>query len=164
MTPVSDLSHEAKVRLITLLAQFCGPAEAAKIVSDEYGVTLDRRTAWKYDASKKGCSTSGRYRRLFQEIRDRWLNDMAAIPISHQGHRLRLLDRLAIKLESEGDYGGALKAIEQAAKEVGGIFTNERRTTMSAIVRAVPIDIGEARAQLAMRLSALVEQHSLTSR
>lgn len=158
---MSDLSHEAKVRLITLMAQFCGPSEAAKIVSDEYGVTIDRRTAWKYDASKKGCSVSARYRRMFQEIRERWLNDMATIPISHQGHRLRLLDRLAIKLESEGDYGGALKAIEQAAKEVGGIFTNERKALVTASVRTVQTTAAEARAELAARLQACVQAQLL---
>jgi len=139
------------------MAQFCGPAEAAKIVSDEYGVTIDRRTAWKYDASKKGCSISARYRRLFQEIRDRWLNDMAAIPIAQQGHRLRLLDRLATRLEDQGDYGGALRAIEQAAKEVGGIFTNERKALVTASVRKVQTTAAEARAELAARLNACVE-------
>jgi hypothetical protein len=160
---VAELSHEAKVRLVTLLAQFCGPAEAAKIVSDEYAVTIDRRTAWKYDASKKGCSTSPRYRQLFHEVRDRWLNDMAAIPIAQQGHRLHLLDRLATKLEAQGDYGGALKAIEMAAKEVGGLFTNERRASVTANIRTVQMTAEEARAQLAARLQAYVEAQPLSA-
>ena len=160
---MSGLSHEAKVRLTTLMAQFCGPAEAARLVSDEFGVTVDRRTAWKFDASKRGCTTGPRYRQLFHEVRERWLNDMAAIPIAQQGHRLRVLDRLLTKLEAEGDYAGALKALEQAAKEAGGIFTNERKASVTANVLTVQMGADEVRAELAARLGAFVEAQRLSS-
>ena len=161
MTPVAGLTHEAKVRLVTVLAQFSGPTEAARVISQEFGVTVDRRTAWKFDPTKSGCTTSSKYRQLFHEIRDRWLNDMAAIPIAKQGHRLRLLDRLAHRLEDEGDYTGALKAIEQAAKEVGGIFINDKRVTVPVLRPALPLDGTDARAQLATRLSELLERQSV---
>ena len=42
--------------------------------------------------------------------------------MAHQGHRLRALNRLAAKLEARGDFIGALKAVEQAAKEAAGLF------------------------------------------
>lgn len=151
---MSGLSHEAKVRLTTLMAQFCGPSEAAKVVSDEFDVTVDRRTAWKFDASKRGCTTGPRYRQLFHEVRERWLNDMATVPIAQQGHRLRVLDRLLIKLEAEGDYSGALKVLEQAAKEAGRIFTDQPTVSVSGNASAVQMSADEARVELASRLEA----------
>lgn len=156
---MSSLSHNAKVRLTTLMAQFCGPAEAARLVSDEFGVTVDRRTAWKFDASKRGCTTGPRYRQLFHEVRERWLNDIAAIPIANQGHRLRVLDRLANRLEQQGDYLGALKAIELAAKEAGGLFSKERQFTVSPKVATVATatDVATRRAELALRLERLMD-------
>lgn len=152
------LTHEAKVRLVTLLAQFSGPSEAARVVSKEFGVTLDRRTAWKFDASKSRCTMGPKYRQLFRDLRERWLTDLAAIGISHQAHRLRLLDRLAAKLERDGDYLGALRAIEQAAKEAGGLFNNHRTTKVEASVSIVPQNLQEARSQLALRLASYVER------
>ena len=129
-----------------------------RAISEEFGVAVDRRTAWKYDASRLGCTIGPKYKKLFQEVRDRWLNDLAAIPIAQQGHRLRLLDRLAGKLERAGDYLGAAKAVEQAAKEVGGIFTNERKSMVEARVMRVPIDAEAARAELAARLAIFLDK------
>lgn len=160
---MADLTNAAKVRLVTLLAQFSTASDAARIVSDEFGVTLTRAQAWKYDATRSGCNTSPRLRLLFAEIRERWLNDLSSIPIAHQGHRLRALNRLASKMELAGDHAGAMKALEQAARETGGLLTNERRATLNATVRTVPIDPAEARAELAARLEGFLDQLPLAA-
>ena len=156
---MASLPTAAKVRLVTLLAQFTGPSEAARIVSEEHGVALNKQQAWKYDPTRSGCQTSPRLRQLFAEMRERWLNDLAVIPISHQAHRLRMLDRLATKLERQGDYGGALKAIEQAAKETGGLFTNQRKAVVEGSVNIVHRDPQEARSQLAALLAAHIDRY-----
>lgn len=160
VTPLSELSYPAKVRLVTLLAQFSGPAEAARVVSEEFSVILDRRTAWKYDASKPGCKTGPRLRQLFAAVRNRWLEDVASIGIAHQAHRLRVLDRLAQKLEHDGDYLGAARVLEQAAKEAGGLYTNVRKAAVAATLNLAPADAEGAREMLTARLAAMIEDHS----
>lgn len=156
---MAELPIAAKVRLITLLAQFTGPSEAARIVSDEFGVTLARAQAWKYDASKRGCTAGPRYRQLFAEVRERWLNDLASIGIAKQGHRLRVLDRLAARLEERGDYMGAARVLEQAAKEVGGRYSGKADAkSPSSLVHPRQAFDDRAREQLVARFASLAER------
>lgn len=125
MTPVVELSEQAKLRLVTHLARFSGPSEAARLVSSEFGVTLTRAQAGKYDPTRPDCRISPRLKQVFFEIRERWLNRMSEIGVANKGYRLRALGRLATRLEEKGDYLGALKALEQAAHEVGGLFEKQ---------------------------------------
>lgn len=150
-----ELSHAAKTRLVTYLAQFSGPSEAARLVSEEFAVTLDRRTAWKYDATKRGCKIGPAYRQLFRFVRRRWLQDLSTLPIAHRGHRLRVLDRLAGKLEAEGNYAGALRAVELAAKEANDVYSkrgSERGQKAVATVATGCFDVASAREELAGRM------------
>ena len=154
---MAELSHDAKVRLVTLLAQFSGPSRAAELVSAEFAVTVDRRTAWKFDASKRGCTSGPRYRQLFKAVRERWLDDVASIAIAQRGHRLRVLDRLASKLEAAEDYSGVVRVLEQAAREVGGWFEKspaQRRTPP----RHGPLDCNVPREALVARLHTFIER------
>ncbi len=156
---MAELPHDAKVRLVTLLARFSGPAEAARVVSNEFGVTLTRAQAWKYDPTRAGCRLGPNLKRVFFDVRERWLNRVSEIGVANKGHRLRALDRLAAKLEDRGDYLGAVKALEQAAREIGGGF--EKRT--GEIVATVARDRGHvhdvalARTELRLRLQGIVE-------
>jgi hypothetical protein len=157
---MAELPHDVKVRLVTLLARFTGPSEAARIVSEEHAVIVDRRMAHRYDASKKGCVAGPRYRELFHQVRKRWLDDLATVPIAHQAHRLRMLDRLATRLEECGDYSGALKALELAAKEMGGLLTKEKLASVPddpAVANSSPADM---RSELTGRLASLINMPS----
>lgn len=158
---MAELRAEAKLRLVSLLAQFSGPAEAARIVSAEFGVTLTRAQAWKYDASRRGCRMGPDLKHVFFEVRERWLNRVSEIGVANRGHRLRALDRLAAKLEAQGDYHGALSALEQAAREVGGFF--EKRAIDHELMSGATAaklygqanDFSAARAELQVRLQGL---------
>jgi hypothetical protein len=162
---VATLPHEAKTRLITLLAQFSGPAEAARTVSKEFGVTLTRAQAWKYDPTRRGCKISSRLRELFHVVRDQYLSEVQRIGIAHSSHRLRVLDRLVPKLIERGDYNGAIRALEQAAKEVGGYYLRERNgrhgaTPANLVAPAITEDIETQRAELCLRLQAQLSRLS----
>ena len=161
MTPVAELSAEAKLRLVTLLAQFSGPAEAARIVSAEFGVTLTRAQAWKYDPTRPACRISPKFKGIFFEVRERWLCRVSEIGVANKGYRLRALDRLAAKLEEKGDYVGAIKALEQAAREVGGFFDRREDRSETDPVATVAKscghagDVVSARAELQLRLQGI---------
>jgi len=159
---VTELSEQAKLRLVTLLARFSGPSEAARIVTKEFGVTLTRAQAWKYDPTRPACRISPKLKGVFFEVRDRWLNRMCEVGVANKAHRLRALDRLVAKLEERGDYLGALKALELAAREVGGVF--EKLASQSA---PKPVatesghdghtrDVASAREELELRLQGLL--------
>lgn len=160
---MAELSEQAKLRLVTLLARFSGPSEAARIVSKEFGVTLNRTQAWKYDATRPACRISPKLKGVFFEVRDRWLTRMSEIGVANKAHRLRCLDRLVAKLMDRGDYHGALKALELAAREVGGVFEKHANQSAQDLVATDgghdghPYRSASPREELQLRLQSLVE-------
>ncbi|HBT8231548.1 TPA: DUF2280 domain-containing protein, partial [Klebsiella pneumoniae] len=45
-------------------------------------------------------------------------------PIANKAYRLRVLDRMAVNAESMNNYGMTADILEQAAKEVGGVYAS----------------------------------------
>ena len=58
--------------------------------------------------------------------RKEFLEETAKVPIASQVYRLRNLQRLFEKAQARGNMALAAALIEQAAKEVGGAYTNRR--------------------------------------
>ena len=56
-------------------------------------------------------------------------NTKKHVPIANKTVRLQLLARTMKLFERQGDPVGLLKTLEQAAKEMGGSFTNQRQYT-----------------------------------
>jgi hypothetical protein len=61
---------------------------------------------------------------LFNKTREDFLAEIAAEPIANRAWRLRRLTELFEQATDKGDREEARKALEQAAKEVGNVFTN----------------------------------------
>lgn len=119
------LNDDQKLFVVQALACFDPPAVVAKALLRDFGVTLSLQGVECYDPGKTaGARLSARWRRVFAETRDRFLTDQASISVAHQLVRLRRLDRMAQAAEEQGNMGLAAKLLEQAAREVGGAFTN----------------------------------------
>jgi hypothetical protein len=69
--------------------------------------------------------------------------------VSHQAHRLRLIGDIVSKATTAKDFGNALKGLELAAKEMGGLGTVVEH---KGIVSHVHGSIEDARRELADRL------------
>lgn len=54
---------------------------------------------------------------------------MESIPIDQQSYRLHVLQQNLERAEQRGNAGLAISILEQAAKELGGAFTNRRELT-----------------------------------
>lgn len=124
------LSDEVKVALVQALACYDTPTQAADAVSHEFGVQITRMQAAKYDPTKEaGKGLSKKLRDLFDVTRKAFLEQAAEIPIAKQSYRLRVLNRMLGSAERIGNTAVAAQLLEQAAKEVGGSYTNRRELT-----------------------------------
>lgn len=122
------LRDEVKTFIVQSLACFDTPSVVVDAVRKEFGATITRQSVEGYDPTKKaGGNLAEKWRLLFEETRRTFLEDTATIAISHRAVRLRALQRMAEKAETQGNMVLAANLLEQAAKEVGDSYTNRRQ-------------------------------------
>lgn len=120
-------SDDVKTRVVQSLACFDPPSVVVKTIKADLGVDITAQAVEGYDPNKvAGKKLSKRFRELFDATRKAFLEDTATIAISHRAVRLRALQRMAEKAETQGNMVLAANLMEQAAKEVGDAFTNRR--------------------------------------
>ncbi|MCR6502580.1 DUF2280 domain-containing protein [Shinella sp. CPCC 101442] len=124
------LTREQQTYVVQALACFDTPSVVVASVKKDFGVTLSPQLVETYDPTKKaGRNVAARWKALFEETRKTFLEDTASIAISHRAVRLRALQRMADKAETQGNMVLASSLLKQAAEEVGGSYTNRRELT-----------------------------------
>lgn len=126
----SRVPEAAKLFVTQSLACFDSPSVVAAALKTEFGVTLSRQSIESYDPTKAaGAKIAQKWREIFDATRAAYLKDVAKIGISHMSVRLRILQRMVEKAEVQGNSALVAQLLEQAAKEVGGAYTNRREIT-----------------------------------
>lgn len=126
----AKLNTEIRTFIVQSLACFDGPSTVVKAVQDEFGITVTRQSIETYDPNKRaGKGLAPKWCTIFEETRAAFLEGTSRIGISHRAVRLRGLQRMAEKAEAQGNMVLASSLLEQAAKEMGGAFTNRREVT-----------------------------------
>jgi len=128
MNGAEGLSDDVKTFIVQQLACFDTPSVVAEAVKTEFEITVSRQAVHAYDPTKKaGVGLSDKWRTLFGETREKFLAEAALIGIANKNVRLRMLDRMARSAETRGNIAMAAAMCEQAAKEMGGAYTNQRK-------------------------------------
>ncbi|WP_313522548.1 DUF2280 domain-containing protein [Shinella sp.] len=126
----AKLTREQQTYVVQALACFDTPSVVVASVKKDFGVTLSPQLVETYDPTKKaGRNVAARWKALFEETRKTFLEDTASIGISHRAVRLRALQRMVDKAETQGNMVLASNLLKQAAEEVGGSYTNRRELT-----------------------------------
>lgn len=121
------LTNEQKTYVVQSLACFDTPHEILKVIKEEFGVVVSAQAIEAYDPTKRaGRDLAKKWREIFEATRKAFLADTSTIGISHRAVRLRALQRMAEQAESMRNFVLAKDLLEQAAKEVGGAYTNRR--------------------------------------
>lgn len=122
---MASLPTAVTLYIITALACFDSPVQVATTVKERFGLVLSRQRIEAYHPERlAGARLSERWRVLFYETRARLLVELDNIPLAHRAYRLRGLGRMALRAEEMGNVALAARIIEQAAREVGGMYTN----------------------------------------
>lgn len=124
------LTNIQKVALVEALAGFMRPADVVVYMRDEYGVTIDIPQVVTYDPTKPSYKAGDDLRAIFDAARKNHIEDVISVPAANQGYRLRTLQALIDKSLKDGKVAQTAELLEQAAKEVGGVLTNERNVKL----------------------------------
>jgi hypothetical protein len=118
----AKLTDEVRAFVVQSLAMFDTPSTVAAAVKAEFGIEISRQAVENYDPTKKAGKSRPfkRWKQLFEETRKTFLEDTATIGISHRTVRLRALQRMVDKAETQGNMVLAASLLRQAAEEMGG--------------------------------------------
>ena len=136
---MSELTDEIKREIVLALARFDTPTEVAKRVREEFGVEVDSRQVGAYDPTRTYFEAGEKWREIFDAARKAYIEDVSAVPIANQGFRLNELNRLYAEALKAKNRKLAADLMRQAAEEVGGALTNQRRVDVN---RMGPSELG----------------------
>lgn len=119
------LNDVIRAFIVRGLACFDTPSTVAKDVEAEFGIKIDRDQVRQYSPDWPGRPPAKRWLKMHTEIRKAFVEEQAGIAIASMSMRLRRLERVLTKAETIGNPDMVMRALEQAAKEVGGAFTNK---------------------------------------
>lgn len=124
---MAALKEPVKIFIVQALACRDTPQEVAELVKQEFGIITDRMQCASYDPTKAaGRNLSKKFRELFEETRKKFDEGLIDIPIANKHYRMKQYDKLLNKTKNTVM---ALRIMEQAAKDSGGLFTNRKEIT-----------------------------------
>ncbi|MCQ9090566.1 DUF2280 domain-containing protein [Vibrio alginolyticus] len=130
---MAALKNNVKTFIVQGLACYESPSFLVDAVKVEFGITITPQQVQLYDPTKAaGKALSQKWVDLFNVTRTHFQEVISDIPIANKAYRLRVLDRMASKVEKMKNYNLAAQIIEQAAKECGDAYTNKRKLDHSS--------------------------------
>lgn len=125
---MATLNNKVKAFIVQGLATYMAPSEVVEAVKKEFGLEITRQQVASYDPSKAaGLNLAKKWKDLFKQFRDDFNNDLQAIPIANKAYRMTMLNRMTIDAEKSKNRPLAASLLEQAAKEMGEVFTNKQK-------------------------------------
>lgn len=126
---MADLTDEQKTFIVQCLACFDSPSEVAALVKEEWNVEVTRQQVRHYNPLQVECAP--KWAALFHVTREAFLKDQAAIGIAQKSYRLKVLQDVLHRALAKRNYPMVLEALEKAAKDCGGAYTNARQISGS---------------------------------
>jgi len=122
---MARLRDTERREIVQRLACFESPSEVVEYVSEAFDKDVTVRQVCHYDPTRSE-EAAEKWKRLFEEAREAFLNELDTIPLSHRAVRLRELTALYEKAKKDDEVQVAARMLKQAAKEVGDKFTNRQ--------------------------------------
>lgn len=145
---MQKLDPEHKQFIVQRLACFVSPTEVAKELKDVYGLTVTTSVIAAYDpGTAQSKKTSDEFKTLFLKTRKRFIESETDVALSHRNYRLQrlygLLEHPLVKQSPKL----ALLVLEQAAKEMGGLFLRQEKLDPRDLTDDQIVRILEGKAQ-----------------
>lgn len=122
------ISDEVKAAIVRLNARWETPRQVVAAIKEEFGLDLSPQQVQAYDPTKfQGRELSKKWRETFERERKRFREDVSDIPIALKSFRLESLMSMHREAVKAGNRNQAAQLLEQAAKEVGDVFTNRMK-------------------------------------
>ena len=132
---MAALKSEVKAYIVQSLACFDTPSQVVEAVQKEFRLSVTRQQVESHDPTKvSGNRLAKKWVDMFNATRERFQTEIADIPIANKAYRLRVLDRMATRTENMKNYAMTAQLMEQAAKELGDVYTNKQKVEQSGAV------------------------------
>ena len=128
---MADLIEEQKLEIVSMLACFREPSAIMAHFQSEHGLQLDRKQVGRYDPQRSYYAGGDKWRAIFDARRSAFLEDVSAVPIAHMGYRLQMLQQGLDAARRANNWPLVASLLEQAAKEIGGVYTSRRTLQIS---------------------------------
>ncbi|MBD3616655.1 MAG: DUF2280 domain-containing protein [Gracilimonas sp.] len=136
---MATLNEKHKSFIVMSLACYEPPVKVQEVVQERFGVevSLSQLTYYNPKSLQGSDQLAQKWKDLFDETRRRFLEEITDIPISQKVYRLKKLQENLDNFERIKNYKGINECLEQAAKEVGGAFTNKREHDVSGLIKSI---------------------------
>lgn len=138
---MADLTDAQKIEIVSMLAAFRDVTTILEHFRLVHDLDLTHKQVGSYDPTRSYYEAGDNYRDLFDAKRKAYIEDVATIPIANQGFRLNLLHEQAMQAIKDKKPALAAQLLEQAAKEVGGVLTNQREVKVDDNRRLKPSEM-----------------------
>ncbi|NUG01987.1 DUF2280 domain-containing protein [Acinetobacter oleivorans] len=127
---MARLNKRVKLYIVRSLATYETPTETAKGVQEEFGIEVTKQQCEAYDPTKKtGQDLSEEFKAEFYRVRKEMNDNLSSIPIANIAYRLMRLQKFIDLAQFKENPVIVPSLLEQAAKEVGGLYTNRKEIT-----------------------------------
>lgn len=131
---MAALKPEVKAAIVQMLACYDTLSIVVDAIQKDYGIRVTPQQVESHDPTKvSGKGLAKKWVDLFNATRDRFLNEISDIPIANKAYRLRVLQRMSTDAEKMKNMGMTAQLLEQAAKEVGDVYTNKQKVEQSVV-------------------------------
>jgi hypothetical protein len=128
--PGDKLSDAQQTAVVQRLAMYDGPQTVVEWVRETYDIEITKQSIQYYDPTV-GEKPAEKWCKIFEATRKAFLETTADIPIANKSVRLRRLERMALAAERQKNFVLAAALHEQAAKEVGDVYTNRSKVAVT---------------------------------
>src|SRR4051812_7881592 len=119
---MAKLTDAVKREVVQRLARWEDPADIRKVIKETFGIDLMPQQITYYNPDSSDTDVAQKWIDLFDETRERFLNDSSDIFVSKKTARLRELQDLYLKAKKRNQIKLAMEILEQVAQEQGGMF------------------------------------------
>lgn len=130
MVEMARITKKVKLFIVRMLAEFETPTQVSKTVKEIFNIDVTPQQCEAYDPTKRTGQD------LSQELRDKFFDyrrianeELEAIPVANKRYRLQKIQNLLNTYPDNPVF--TPKWLEQAAKEVGGLYTNTTKTDLT---------------------------------
>jgi hypothetical protein len=121
------MSDDIRTFIVTQFAMYLTPQQVADAVKAEFGKTMLRSNVNKYNPeSMAGRKMANKWKRIHADVRERFHEERTAIPMANRNARLKQLQKHYETALDRNNIPLCTSILEQIAKEVGNVHTNER--------------------------------------
>lgn len=134
------LTDEQCLFIVTQYACYARTFEILSRIKEKFGLEITKERLSRYNMAGM-LEDPERMKRLgvlkwadhFVSARSQFQASINNIAVADQAYRLRQLDTMYARLSQKGNTAAALKVLEQAAKEIGGIYQASRAPERGAV-------------------------------